>query len=39
MANEVLNTPEVIANPEAAAFVEEDAPRVVVASQWQLMWL
>jgi len=38
MANDVLNTPEIVADPASVPIVEDDAPRVVVASQWQLMW-
>lgn len=38
MANEVLNTPQIPADPASIPVVEENLPRVVVASQWQLMW-
>lgn len=39
MANEILEQPEFIA-PSVPPFpvTEDDAPRVVIASQWQLMW-
>jgi peptide/nickel transport system permease protein len=38
MANEVLNKPEIGAGSGTANILEDDAPRVVVASQWELMW-
>jgi peptide/nickel transport system permease protein len=39
MANEILNPSEAIIPPAIISGVpEEDVPRVVVASQWQLMW-
>ena len=37
MAKDIANMPEIAAQPGAFP-IEEDAPRVVVASQWQLMW-
>jgi peptide/nickel transport system permease protein len=37
MAKYLANLPEIAAQPGALP-IEDDAPRVVVASQWQLMW-
>jgi peptide/nickel transport system permease protein len=38
MANDILNTPEIAVEPASVPILENDTPRVVVASQWQLMW-
>lgn len=41
MANEILNPSETLVPPAIITGIglqEEDVPRVVIASQWQLMW-
>jgi peptide/nickel transport system permease protein len=38
MANDVVNNPNVAVPPVAAPKAKDETPRVVVASQWKLMW-
>ena len=38
MANRAVPAPELVPHPDTAPLVEDTTPRVVVASQWQLMW-
>jgi peptide/nickel transport system permease protein len=38
VANDVLNTPELLPPTDALPTTAEEMPRIVVASQWELMW-
>src|SRR5689334_3414332 len=38
MANDILEVTELIPPSDASTIAEESIPRVVIASQWQLMW-
>jgi peptide/nickel transport system permease protein len=38
MANEILEASELIPPSDSSPIQEESIPRVVIASQWQLMW-
>jgi peptide/nickel transport system permease protein len=38
MANDILEVSELIPPSDASTIAEEAIPRVVIASQWQLMW-
>lgn len=38
MANRAVPAPDLAPHPDTKPLVEDSTPRVVVASQWQLMW-
>ncbi len=38
MANDVINAPGIVPPTDAAPPATEELPRIVVASQWKLMW-